>query len=334
MSDNPFFKSLEEKYFQGEYVYEYGGFVPQRLFIPAPPPSPSPTPSLTPSNTPTPSITATPTITPTTTITPTITATPTLTPTPSSAPATDPDADAFLNAVLLSGGTGITSTISAATQTLFTDLKTAGLYSKIIALYPYIGGVANSHRINAVNLTNYLITWSGTITHNAQGVRGNGVSGAGDTGWIQSTGTTAGDTTIGCYIVASGNTGWDMGQVGTGGITLGFNTNGIGGTQWVARMGSTGNVNLVATNYENGFYATSRTGTTRIDYIRSTGSAASVNSTESALITISLKLLNQGGGGFFSSKTYGTHLITRGLNYTELGDLRDIIKNFNTSLSR
>jgi hypothetical protein len=99
-------------------------------------------------------------------------------------------------------------------------------------------------------------------------------------------------------------------------------------------MGSTGNVNLVATNYENGFYATSRTGTTRIDYIRSTGSAASVNSTESALITISLKLLNQGGGGFFSSKTYGTHLITRGLNYTELGDLRDIIKNFNTSLSR
>jgi hypothetical protein len=66
MSDNPFFKTLEERYFQGEYVYNYGGFAPQLLFIP---PTPSPSPSLTPTNT------ITPTITPTNTITPSITPT-------------------------------------------------------------------------------------------------------------------------------------------------------------------------------------------------------------------------------------------------------------------
>ena len=80
MSYNPKQKSLDRRYFQGEYVYNYGGYVPP--IIGGTPPSPSPTPSITPTQTKTP--TPTPTKTGTPTPTPTKTATPT--PTPSSTP--------------------------------------------------------------------------------------------------------------------------------------------------------------------------------------------------------------------------------------------------------
>jgi hypothetical protein len=49
---NPAFKSLEETYFQGEYVGNYGGFVPAIVLVP---PTPYPSPSMTSTPTPTPS---------------------------------------------------------------------------------------------------------------------------------------------------------------------------------------------------------------------------------------------------------------------------------------
>jgi hypothetical protein len=118
----------------------------------------APTPSVTPTNTPTPSVTQTQTQTPTntatqtTTPTPTNTGTPTLTPTPTTSPIAplDPDAVAYLNAIITTGGT-LNATISAATNTLFVDLKSNGLYSKIDAMYPLIGGTANSSMFNAKN---------------------------------------------------------------------------------------------------------------------------------------------------------------------------------------
>jgi uncharacterized delta-60 repeat protein len=84
-ANNPLIKSLEETYFQGGKVYQYGAFVPKILFQQAPP-TPTPTASLTPTPTPTPTSTSTPTPTPTltSTQTPTPSATQTPTPTPTS----------------------------------------------------------------------------------------------------------------------------------------------------------------------------------------------------------------------------------------------------------
>lgn len=276
--------------------------------------------------------TPTPSITPTITMTPSITPTITMTPTPSSV-ALDPDASAYLAQVLAQGGTGITPTISAATDTMFVSLKSAGLYTKLQAFYPYLGGVANSHSINAKTIGTFTVAWSGTITHNSQGVRGNGSSGIGTTGWIQSANTTVGNTTIGCYIVASGNTGWDMGIVGST-THLGFNSNGSGGTLFLGRMGNTSNVGYIATNYQTGFYATSRTGTTNIDFIRFSGSSSSVASTEGGLVNLPMGLLNFAGSGFPSSKTYGTHFMGTGMNGTDLANMRNIITTFNNAIGR
>lgn len=91
MSYNPKQKALEKTYFQGEYVYNYGSYVP--AIVLEPDPTPTPTPSNTPTKTPTPTPSGTrttPTPTPTNTKTPTQTPTktPTNTPTKTSTPST------------------------------------------------------------------------------------------------------------------------------------------------------------------------------------------------------------------------------------------------------
>jgi hypothetical protein len=116
---------------------------------------------------------------PTPTPTPLPTSTPT--PTPSAGPAFDPDAETYLEQVLFAGGTGITATVSGATNTLFTELKSCGIYSKLTAFYPFLGGVANSTAINAKDPSLYFVQWFGGLTHNMSGVTGNGTNGYGNT---------------------------------------------------------------------------------------------------------------------------------------------------------
>jgi hypothetical protein len=154
-------------------VYNYGGQIPSILFpdpSPSPiPPTPTPTPTNTTTPTPTPSITPsiTPTITntPTNTKTPTPTRTSTATPTPTNTPSQtpagfDPDAAAYLSAVVAAGGTGMTPTISAATDTLFTQLKSAGIYNSLLAFYPVLGGKELSTALNGKRTNSaYDINW-------------------------------------------------------------------------------------------------------------------------------------------------------------------------------
>jgi hypothetical protein len=122
---------------------------------------------------------------PTPSITASITTTPTPTPS-SSAPAFDADAAAYLADVITSGGT-VDATMSAATNTLFTDLKSNSLYTKMLAFYPYVGGTAASHAINAKLNKSYDITWNGGMTHGVSGSTGNNSNSYGDTGFNNNT---------------------------------------------------------------------------------------------------------------------------------------------------
>jgi len=147
-------------------------------FIPNPSPTPVPiTPTPTPTNTttptPTPSITPsiTPTITPTKTTTPTPTLTPTPTSSPTPAPVFDPDAAAYLSAVVSAGG-AVTSPMSAATNNMFLALKSNGLYTKLASFYPILGGVQSSHAIEGKNpVGSQNLTFNGSWVHNDKGMR-------------------------------------------------------------------------------------------------------------------------------------------------------------------
>jgi hypothetical protein len=231
-------------------VYKAPETTPPVTPSPTPTSTQTPTPSITPTQTLTPTNTGTPTQTPTQTQsgTPNPTTTPTNTPTPSSTPPASgtSEAQAYLSAVVAAGGTGITSTVSAATITLFTSLVSNNLYDKIDIMYPLIGGTSASCKINAKLNATYDIVFNGGMTFNTSGMTGNAVNGYGTTqylpfrtnnhiGYYLGTNTDNGFRTVSGiqfvpgggeiqnYINVGGNSGFRNGATGAG-LTIAYNS--------------------------------------------------------------------------------------------------------------
>ena len=92
----------------------------------------------------------------------------------------DSDAKSFLTA------SGITdTTITNAIDTLVTGLKSNGLWNKFYAIYPFVGGTAFTHKWNLKDSRDldaaFRLTFYGGLTHNSNGVTGNGLTGYADT---------------------------------------------------------------------------------------------------------------------------------------------------------
>jgi hypothetical protein len=291
--------------------------------------TPSPTPDST--TTPTPTQTNTPTTTTTLTATPTNTGTPTQTPTQSPV-SFDSDAASFLSAVLTAGGTGITSTVSAATNTLYTSLKSNGLYNDLY-FYPMIGGVSDSVALfgKRTSGTTYDISWSGNpLTFTSSGVTGNG-SGYGNTNLSRAIYSNVGNFSFGCYI--SGNDAAAFGyELGTAG--------GTDRNMLIVRY--TNSNAFVATG--NGFktgnnpgalgmYIATQTGTTGTVKIIKNGSTTLVNTSNSD---------NQFDGNTqwvlrgteFSVRTMSFAVFSKYYTDAQVQTLSNIINTFQTSLGR
>mgnify|MGYP003393193638 CR=1 FL=1 len=99
------------------------------------------------------------------------------------------DANADAQAFLTAAGISDPNIVSAVEQ-LVIDLKAAGIWAKMLAIYPFVGGSAAAHKWNLKDPQDtdaaFRIAWSGTLTHNANGVVSNGSSGYGDTKLIPS----------------------------------------------------------------------------------------------------------------------------------------------------
>lgn len=89
----------------------------------------------------------------------------------------DTDAAAFFTAA------GITDTTQKnAVNTLVTSLKSAGVWTKMLAIYPFVGGSSSSHAVNLKTPGTYDLTFVGGVTHSLNGVLGDGTTGYYDTG--------------------------------------------------------------------------------------------------------------------------------------------------------
>lgn len=87
----------------------------------------------------------------------------------------DPDAQAFLNAA------GITdATITTAIDTLVIQLKAIGVWTKMKALYPFVGGTATTHKFNLKDPRDldaaFRLSFVGGFTHSANGALPNGTN--------------------------------------------------------------------------------------------------------------------------------------------------------------
>ena len=87
----------------------------------------------------------------------------------------DADVTAFLSATAITD-----TTITSALDTLVVDLKAYGLWDKMKAIYPFVGGTAATHSYNLKNTAAHQITWFGGLTHDSNGVTPNGTNGYGN----------------------------------------------------------------------------------------------------------------------------------------------------------
>jgi hypothetical protein len=114
----------------------------------------------------------------------------TVTPTSS----TDADAQAFITAAAITDPTQ-----QAAINTLVVDLKGYSIWTKMKAIYPFVGGTNAKHTWNLKNTAQYQISWFGGVTSSVNGVQFNGMNSYGVTGLIPSTTLTSSSGHLSIY---------------------------------------------------------------------------------------------------------------------------------------
>ena len=98
----------------------------------------------------------------------------------SGAPSVDADAQAFITAASITDATQ-----QSAINQLVVDLKGYGIWIKMKALYPFVGGTASTHKFNLKDPRDldaaFRIVFNGGWTHNSNGVTPNGTNAYADT---------------------------------------------------------------------------------------------------------------------------------------------------------
>lgn len=98
----------------------------------------------------------------------------------SGAPSVDADAQAFITAASITDATQ-----QSAINQLVVDLKGYGVWSKMKALYPFVGGTASTHKFNLKDPRDldaaFRLVFSGGWTHSSTGATPNGTNGYADT---------------------------------------------------------------------------------------------------------------------------------------------------------
>ena len=87
---------------------------------------------------------------------------------------------------------------------LVQELKRAGLWSKMRAIYPMRGSTALSTSGNLCNPARFRITWLNSPLFSFTGVLGNGINQYGNTGFVQSANLSASNTSFSFYARNSG----------------------------------------------------------------------------------------------------------------------------------
>ena len=243
----------------------------------------------------------------------------------------DSDASAFITAASLTDSTQI-----SAVNTLVTGLKSAGIWSKMKAIYPFVGGNSTAHSKNLVNPSLYNLTFSSGWVHNSNGSTSN--NSYANTGIVPSSVLSNYNSHMSLYNRTSGyNNGFDIGVIGSSEYYAHINHsasyptgNAIQGSRFtvVTTPNDTGLVvfNRTANNLANTFIKTNKIST-------STATSTSTLSNNNIFIG-ALNWVSFGGAVYYSNRNYAFSSIGDGLSDSEAGTLNTLVQAFQTTLGR
>jgi hypothetical protein len=245
----------------------------------------------------------------------------------------DPDAQAFLSAA------GITdATISVAINTLVIQLKAIGVWTKMKAIYPFVGGTATTHKFNLKDPRDldaaYRLVFSGGITHSSNGALPNGTNGFADT-FLASTGMA--QSSIHGSFYSRTNLDANRADLSSGNLStpgfFGFSLYFRRGGNTQIRINSSNNIQQpVADSF--GLILASRTGAST-SFIQKNSTQITINDTANNHVNTSIKLFRSGdGAGDFGARQSAFASIGDGLTTTEAANLYTAVQAFQTTLSR
>lgn len=250
---------------------------------------------------------------------------------------TDPDAQAFITAAAITDPTQRT-----AIDTLVKGMKADGLWTKMKAIYPFVGGTASAHKWNLKDPRDldaaFRLVFNGGWTHSANGATPNGTNGYADTKLVPSSVLQLNSASIGAYL-RTNNTG-DYCDIGSSnnptynsGLYLFYNV--VGNRDYSRNNNDAGSGGV--TSSSSGFIVNKRTNSTDMKVIRnnsltlSNGSATTGRSTSPILISA----MNRGGTiELYSNRQTAFNFVSDGLTDTEAANLYTRVQAFQTALSR
>jgi hypothetical protein len=257
----------------------------------------------------------------------------------------DSDAQAFIDA------TGISGTDATAINTLVVDLKAAGLWTEMYALWPFVGGTSTTNKYNLINPTQYSASFRGSQTFNSTGWFNNStdvdngallnfnpitqVTNLNDfgVGYYAGNATSTGTLDFGSFIPSAGNSSTYLSADLAGGTGL-----------YISDFYSEGDARIITANGAGGnvigMWSIQRTADNILKAYRGgTNIATGTNPRTNTPVNISFALGgttngNDGVIGQNKDQKYQLLYMSYGLSDAQVASLNTIVTNFQTNVGR
>jgi hypothetical protein len=245
---------------------------------------------------------------------------------------TDADAQAFITAAAITDATQ-----QSAINTLVTSLKTYGVWTKMKAIYPFVGGTASAHKFNLKDPRDldaaFRLVFLGGWTHSNTGALPNGTNGFADTFLTPSTSLSLNNTHISFYsrTNSSSLTALISDQLGAGTNLLNIFPRYSASNDIYFRVNSSPSASVGTNTSSSAFYLANRITSGETRNLRN--STRYVQSqTSGTLNSSSLWLSRQGSS--YGDRQCAFASIGDGLTDTEAANLYTAVQAYQTTLSR
>jgi hypothetical protein len=251
----------------------------------------------------------------------------------------DPDATLFIQVSQITG-----STQRGAIVDLVKDLKSNNLWSKMKAVYPMVGGTAETHKWNLKDPRDvdaaFRLTFTGGWTHSSTGAKGNGSNAWANTNLNARNNLTNGDFSISCYVV----TGTVNGSNYSGEINCNanpYNPAGLIGLRVFNRLLASAQFNggddrtesAAASSTTLGYAIGSETSNSNRKFYKNNSLLATNTTNSTTLLQDGNLWLLWGGGDYATSELALVH-IGSSLTDAEASSLYTIVQKYQTTLGR
>jgi hypothetical protein len=250
----------------------------------------------------------------------------------------DTDAQAFLNVAVITN-----TTQASAINTLVTNLKGYGIWSKMKAIYPMVGGTANSHKFNLKDSRDsdaaFRLAFFGGWTHTSTGARPNGTTAYADT--LLNTATVINNVNDGhlSYYSRTNNSGINQIEIGNRDshssfdLVIKFGAGNLAGA--CINMSDT---NVFTNNTDStGLYLANQNNTANVRKMFKNGAVLATQTvTQNVQPNERVYIGSRGGvsSGFFSNRECAFASVGNGLTDAEAANFYTIVQAYQTTLGR